>query len=62
MPRWRGGGGFGRCGSRGLGGGYPIGPGGECICPNCGHRQPHPRGVPCVTIQCSQCGTLMVRV
>jgi len=46
MPRRRGGGGFGRCGGRGLGGGYGIGPSGECICPNCGHREPHQRGVP----------------
>jgi hypothetical protein len=62
MPRWRGGGGFGRRGGRGLGGGYTMGSGGECICPNCGYRQPHPRGIPCATVKCSKCGTLMIRV
>ncbi len=61
MPRLRGGGGFGRCGGRGLGGGYGIGPSGECICPNCGHREPHQRGVPCYTMKCPSCGTLMNR-
>ena len=40
MPGY-GGGGFGRGGRRGLGGGVGIGPGGECLCPNCGHRVPH---------------------
>jgi len=61
MPRGRGGGGFGRCGGRGLGGGYGIGPGGGCVCPTCGHREPHPRGVPCSTMNCPRCGTLMTR-
>lgn len=62
MPRGRAsGGGFGRCGGRGLGGGYGIGPGGECLCPNCGHREPHQRGVPCYMKKCPQCGTLMAR-
>ncbi|MBN1861921.1 MAG: hypothetical protein JW840_10750 [Candidatus Thermoplasmatota archaeon] len=61
MPRGRGGGGFGRCGGRGLGGGYGIGPGGECLCPNCGHREPHSRGLPCSTIRCPRCGSLMIR-
>jgi len=40
MPRY-GGGGFGRFGYRGLGGGYGRGPGGECICPNCGYQETH---------------------
>jgi hypothetical protein len=62
MPRWRGGGGFGRWGGRGLGGGYSMGPGGECICPNCGHKEPHPRGVPCAMVKCPRCDTLMVRM
>ena len=33
-----GGGGFGRGGHRGLGGGFARGPGGDCICPNCGYK------------------------
>ncbi len=62
MPRGRGGGGgFGRCGGRGLGGGYGMGPSGECICPNCGHREPHQRGIPCYAMKCPSCGTLMTR-
>ncbi len=61
MRRRCGGGGFGRCGGRGLGGGYGFGFPGECLCPNCGHRQQHPRGVPCYTIKCQKCGTLMTR-
>jgi hypothetical protein len=62
MPRRCGGGGFGRCGGRGLGGGYGMSLSGECLCPNCGHREPHQRGVPCYTIKCPQCGTLMTRL
>lgn len=61
MPR-RSGGGFGRCGQRGLGGGIRIGPGGKCLCPNCGHREPHERSVPCYTKKCPNCGTLMTRM
>lgn len=61
MPRWRGGGGFGRWGGRGLGGGYELGPSGECLCPNCGYREPHQRGVPCYVRKCSRCGAPMTR-
>ncbi|HER45648.1 MAG TPA: hypothetical protein ENO12_02415 [Thermoplasmatales archaeon] len=46
---------------RGLGGGYSMGPGGECICPNCGHQEPHQLRVPCYTRKCPKCGTLMAR-
>ena len=61
MPR-RSGGGFGRGGQRGLGGGgIGLGPGGECLCPNCGHREPHQRSVPCYSKKCSKCGALMTR-
>ncbi len=60
---------FGRGGGRGAGGGRGrmggtkpgSGPGGDCVCPNCGHRQSHGVGVPCNTIKCEKCGTLMVR-
>ncbi|MFP4395344.1 MAG: hypothetical protein ACLFTI_08785 [Anaerolineales bacterium] len=37
------------------------GPGGACVCPSCGHRQPHQRGVPCYSVQCPKCGADMVK-
>jgi len=55
------GGGFGRGGQRGLGGGIGLGPGGECLCPNCGHHEPHQRSVPCYSKKCPKCGALMTR-
>ncbi|NLV42021.1 MAG: hypothetical protein GXY15_12450 [Candidatus Hydrogenedentes bacterium] len=48
------------CGQGGMGGG--CGQGGECVCPACGHRLPHERGVPCVTRQCPKCGAAMTRI
>ncbi|WP_455391794.1 hypothetical protein [[Eubacterium] cellulosolvens] len=53
------GGGGGR-GGRG-GGGFGIGPGGECLCTNCGYRAPHQVGVPCYNQQCPKCGAMMTR-
>jgi len=61
MPRRGGGGGFGRCVGRGLGGGYARGPGGNCICPNCGYKEPHQLATPCVTKKCPKCETPMTR-
>ncbi|MDQ7825368.1 MAG: hypothetical protein RDV48_21385 [Candidatus Eremiobacteraeota bacterium] len=53
-PRGRGG--------RGRGpGGSGLGPPGTCRCPQCGTEVPHQRGVPCLSLQCPKCGTLMVR-
>lgn len=59
---------------RGNGGGQGVGSGrgrkggpiaggavGTCRCPNCGHTQPHERGVPCTQVQCPKCKTSMVR-
>lgn len=58
-------GGQGRGQDRGMGhgrgGGYRLGPGGECICPNCGYRTQHQVGVPCYNQQCPKCGTMMTR-
>ncbi len=57
-----GGRGQGGCWGKGPGGrGGMGGPGGFCVCPNCGHRVPHERGVPCRQVQCPKCGTFMVR-
>jgi predicted RNA-binding Zn-ribbon protein involved in translation (DUF1610 family) len=54
--------GQGRGGGRGRKGG-PLagGAAGTCLCPQCGHRQPHERGVPCTKVKCPQCGTAMIR-
>ncbi|HDQ03055.1 MAG TPA: hypothetical protein ENN23_00530 [Deltaproteobacteria bacterium] len=54
--------GQGRGGGRGrMGGPLAAGAVGNCICPQCGHRQPHERGVPCTQVKCPQCGTAMMR-
>lgn len=59
-----GGGGAGRGAGRGpgrMGGPKAAGPGGDCVCPNCGHRQPHQVGQPCYQTACPKCGTAMIR-
>jgi len=35
--------------------------GGSCVCPKCGQREPHQRGVPCVQVNCPACGAAMIR-
>lgn len=59
----RGGRGMGQGGGRGMGGGNRpgAGPVGNCVCPNCGARAPHQRGVACYSVNCSKCGAKMVR-
>ena len=46
---------------RGRMGGQSSGPGGSCVCPNCGEKVAHQVGVPCYEQQCPKCGTNMVR-
>ncbi|MCD6092942.1 MAG: DUF134 domain-containing protein [Candidatus Aenigmarchaeota archaeon] len=46
---------------RGRMGGFGLGPSGECVCPSCGYRMAHQRGVPCFQCKCPKCGTLMTR-
>lgn len=59
------GGGQGRGGrpaaGRGGMGGIGVGLGGECVCPRCGQTLPHRRGMPCSTMECPRCRTMMVR-
>lgn len=38
-----------------------AGPTGNCVCPSCGEKVPHGRGVPCYDMSCPKCGTRMVR-
>lgn len=61
--RGRGTGGGGRGGRGGRGGGDKpgSGPGGYCICPQCGHKSPHQVGSRCNEQTCPECGTRMTR-
>ncbi|MBD3164215.1 DUF134 domain-containing protein [Candidatus Woesearchaeota archaeon] len=52
---------LGRGLGRGRMGGFAAGPDGDCICPECGHQQPHARGQPCAKIKCPECDTIMTR-
>ncbi|MFC1839355.1 DUF5320 domain-containing protein [Thermodesulfobacteriota bacterium] len=65
MPRGDGKGprGQGPVPGRGMsrGGGFGIGPGGNCACPNCGTRVDHQSGTPCYEQKCPKCGTGMIR-
>jgi len=65
MPRGDGtgprGGGGGRGRGAGRGGPQSAGPGGFCVCPSCGERVPHTRGVPCTSVKCPKCGQPMTR-
>jgi hypothetical protein len=48
-------------GGQGRMGGMGLGPTGECLCPQCGERAAHERGIPCYEQKCPKCGTAMVR-
>jgi len=54
----QGGSSIGRC--RG-GAGVGIGASDSCVCPACGAKIPHERGIPCMQVNCPQCGKPMVR-
>jgi hypothetical protein len=40
---------------------HELGPGGTCVCPKCGSRRPHRRGVRCEEERCPECSTRMLR-
>ena len=46
---------------RGRMGGLAAGPGGECICPNCGTKTVHQISIPCYQQECPKCGSNMTR-
>jgi len=46
---------------RGRQGGFGLGPGGECVCPDCGYKESHARGQPCYQKTCPKCGAKMTR-
>jgi hypothetical protein len=56
IGRGRGGGGRG-----GQGGPKAAGPGGNCVCPRCGYKEPHTAGQACYQKTCPKCGTRMTR-
>lgn len=56
-----GGQGRGSGGGRGRMGGKGLGPAGTCVCPSCGAKVPHMRGIPCYKMSCPKCGTKMTR-
>jgi hypothetical protein len=57
----RGSGSKGQQGGGGRMGGFGKGSGGECVCPGCGKKTSHERGVPCTQVRCPECGTYMTR-
>jgi len=61
QPRGQGRGGRQGRGGQGREGGFAQGPGGQCLCPNCGHREPHQLAVPCYSRKCPKCGAPMTR-
>jgi len=40
---------------------HDMGEGGWCVCPKCGRRTAHRRGVPCQEDPCPACGAKMLR-
>jgi hypothetical protein len=50
-------------GGAGQGGGNKpgSGPGGNCVCPQCGKKVPHAAGQRCIDRTCPDCGTRLMR-
>ena len=44
-----------------MGGPYKAGPGGTCICPKCKTEVCHTTGRPCKSMNCPNCGTILIR-
>jgi hypothetical protein len=44
-----------------MGGPFAAGPGGNCVCPKCGHKEAHTTRQPCNQKTCPKCGTVMTR-
>ena len=40
---------------------YEMGAGGLCVCPKCGEKMAHRRGIPCQEERCPGCGAKMLR-
>lgn len=40
---------------------HDMGVGGHCICPKCGTKTPHQRGIPCQEERCPECGVKLLR-
>lgn len=59
--RGRGGRGQGVGGVGRMGGSFASETVGYCVCPQCGHSQPHERGFPCFELSCPKCGTPLIR-
>ena len=57
VGRGRGQGGRGQAGGNKPG----SGPDGNCVCPKCGHKEPHVVGQRCTDRSCPKCGTKMIR-
>ena len=53
--------GLGTRGGQGRGRMGFAGPGGYCICPNCGEKVVHQAGVPCRAMVCPKCDCRMIR-
>ncbi|MBW2970110.1 DUF134 domain-containing protein [Candidatus Woesearchaeota archaeon] len=41
--------------------GRALGPGGNCICPSCGHIVSHQTGMPCIKMKCPKCNVSLTR-
>jgi hypothetical protein len=44
-----------------MGGSQSAGPGGYCLCPECGNKVKHVAGKPCYDQKCPKCGAALVR-